>query len=113
MRELILIPFIEMSSPVVDHCHRISSIFQLTAAYKADKYPKKVNLGVGAYRDNNGKPWVLPVVKKVGVIQLFGPWLANASPPCTSHRVACFSHARIVIQSYLAGYTWQRQRGRL
>jgi len=41
------------------------SIFQLTAAYKADKFPQKVNLGVGAYRDNDGKPWVLPVVKKV------------------------------------------------
>lgn len=41
------------------------SIFELTAAYKADKFPKKVNLGVGAYRDNDGKPWVLPVVKKV------------------------------------------------
>jgi aspartate/tyrosine/aromatic aminotransferase len=37
----------------------------LTAAYKADKYEKKVNLGVGAYRDNDGKPWVLPSVKKV------------------------------------------------
>lgn len=42
-----------------------SSIFKLTAAYKVDPYPKKVNLGVGAYRDDNSKPWVLPVVKKV------------------------------------------------
>lgn len=41
----------------------LSSIFKLTAAYKADKYDKKVNLGVGAYRDDNGKPWVLPSVK--------------------------------------------------
>ena len=40
-------------------------IFKLTAAYKADSYPSKVNLGVGAYRDDNSKPWVLPVVKKV------------------------------------------------
>ncbi|RXW18886.1 hypothetical protein EST38_g6980 [Candolleomyces aberdarensis] len=40
------------------------SIFKLTAAYKADTYPKKVNLGVGAYRDDDSKPWVLPVVKK-------------------------------------------------
>lgn len=24
----------------------------------------KVNLGIGAYRDDNGKPWVLPAVKK-------------------------------------------------
>ena len=41
------------------------SIFKLTAAFKADTYDKKVNLGVGAYRDDNGKPWVLPAVKKV------------------------------------------------
>ncbi|KAF0531198.1 Aspartate aminotransferase [Gigaspora margarita] len=39
-------------------------IFNLTATYKADTFEKKVNLGVGAYRDDNGKPWVLPVVKK-------------------------------------------------
>lgn len=40
-------------------------IFALTAAYKADSHPNKVNLGVGAYRTEEGKPWVLPVVKKV------------------------------------------------
>jgi len=40
------------------------SIFKLTAAFKADSFPQKVNLGVGAYRDNDSKPWVLPVVKK-------------------------------------------------
>lgn len=40
-------------------------LFGLQAAYKADTYDKKVDLGIGAYRDNNAKPWVLPVVKKV------------------------------------------------
>lgn len=44
------------------------SIFKLTAAYKADTYEKKVNLGVGAYRDDDNKPWVLPVVKKVSTM---------------------------------------------
>jgi aspartate aminotransferase len=43
----------------------MNSIFKITAAYKADTFPQKVNLGVGAYRDNNNKPWVLPVVRKV------------------------------------------------
>ena len=38
--------------------------FKLTADYNADGYPQKVNLGVGAYRDECGKPWILPVVKK-------------------------------------------------
>lgn len=41
------------------------AIFALTASYKADDFKDKVNLGVGAYRDNDGKPYVLPVVHKV------------------------------------------------
>lgn len=41
-------------------------LFGLMAAYRKDKFEKKVDLGIGAYRDNNAKPWVLPVVKKVG-----------------------------------------------
>ncbi|OMP87117.1 Aspartate aminotransferase, cytoplasmic [Diplodia seriata] len=40
-------------------------LFGLMAAYRADTDPKKVDLGIGAYRDNTAKPWVLPVVKKV------------------------------------------------
>lgn len=34
------------------------------AAYRRDTFDKKVDLGIGAYRDNSAKPWVLPVVKK-------------------------------------------------
>lgn len=37
----------------------------MTEAFKADKDLRKINLGVGAYRDENGKPYVLPSVKKV------------------------------------------------
>jgi aspartate aminotransferase len=37
----------------------------MTTNFKNDKDPKKVNLGVGAYRDNSGKPYVFPIVKKV------------------------------------------------
>ena len=40
-------------------------LFGLMAAFKKDTDPKKVDLGIGAYRDDNAKPWVLPVVKKV------------------------------------------------
>ncbi|TVY28388.1 putative aspartate aminotransferase, cytoplasmic [Lachnellula hyalina] len=38
--------------------------FQLTALYEIDPSPEKVNLSIGAYRDADGKPWVLPVVRK-------------------------------------------------
>jgi aspartate/tyrosine/aromatic aminotransferase len=41
------------------------AILGITEAYKKDPNPKKVNLGAGAYRDDLGKPYVLPVVKKV------------------------------------------------
>jgi len=34
-------------------------------AYKADTNPNKVDLGIGAYRDETGKPVVLPVVREV------------------------------------------------
>lgn len=40
-------------------------LFGLMAAFRKDTFDKKVDLGIGAYRDNNAKPWVLPVVKKV------------------------------------------------
>lgn len=38
--------------------------FKLSADYQADPCTTKVSLGVGAYRDEQGKPWILPVVKK-------------------------------------------------
>lgn len=39
-------------------------ILGVTDAFKRDKNPNKINLGVGAYRDDNGKPYVLECVKK-------------------------------------------------
>lgn len=38
------------------------AILGLTIAYKADSNPDKVNLGVGAYRDDSGNPFVLSAV---------------------------------------------------
>jgi len=49
------------------------SIFKLTAGFKEDTFPQKLNLGVGAYRDDDSKPWVLPVVKKATEILLNDP----------------------------------------
>jgi aspartate aminotransferase len=39
------------------------AILGITEAFKADKFEKKINLGVGAYRDDQGKPYVLPSVR--------------------------------------------------
>ena len=38
-------------------------IFSLTERFKADTHPNKVNLGVGAYRDDETKPFILPSVR--------------------------------------------------
>ncbi|XP_060534385.1 aspartate aminotransferase, mitochondrial-like isoform X2 [Cylas formicarius] len=39
-------------------------IMGVVEAFKKDKNPKKVNLSVGAYRTDEGKPYVLPCVRK-------------------------------------------------
>ncbi|XP_035646922.1 aspartate aminotransferase, mitochondrial [Oncorhynchus keta] len=39
-------------------------ILGVSEAYKRDTNPKKINLGVGAYRDDQGKPYVLSCVRK-------------------------------------------------
>lgn len=38
-------------------------IFALSAKCKADTHPNKVDLGVGAYRTNEAKPWILPAIR--------------------------------------------------
>jgi len=40
------------------------AILGVTEAFKRDEDPRKMNLGVGAYRDDKGKPYVLSCVKK-------------------------------------------------
>jgi len=39
-------------------------ILGLSAGYKADTDPNKVNLGIGAYRTEEGKPFVFPVIRE-------------------------------------------------
>ncbi len=44
------------------------AILGVTEAFKRDSNPNKINLGVGAYRDDQGKPYVLPSVKLVSIL---------------------------------------------
>ena len=46
------------------------AILGVSEAYKKDSNPKKISLGVGAYRDDKGKPFVLPSVSTISVICL-------------------------------------------
>lgn len=39
--------------------------FGLMADFEVDNHPNKVSLIAGAYRNENGDPWVLPSVKEV------------------------------------------------
>jgi len=39
-------------------------VFKLSRDFQADPNSLKVSLGVGAYRTDEGKPWILPCVKK-------------------------------------------------
>lgn len=57
------------------------AIFGLTNAFKADGFDKKVNLGVGAYRDDSSKPWILPVVKKAHEILTNDPTIDHEYLP--------------------------------
>jgi aspartate aminotransferase len=66
---------IKMTTSVFAHVPAAPAdpLFSLIAAYKADTFDKKVDLGVGAYRTDEAKPWVLPVVKKVRNIRCCFP----------------------------------------
>jgi len=56
-------------------------LFGLMAAFRADQSPDKIDLGIGAYRDDNAKPWVLPVVKKADEILRNNPELNHEYAP--------------------------------
>lgn len=43
------------------------AILGVTEAFNRDTNPKKMNLGVGAYRDDQGKPFVLPSVREAEI----------------------------------------------
>lgn len=45
------------------------AILGITEAFKRDTNPKKINLGAGTYRDDNGQPYVLPSVLRVQIIK--------------------------------------------
>ncbi|XHF98617.1 hypothetical protein AWENTII_002164 [Aspergillus wentii] len=51
-------------------------LYRLMREYREDKSDKKMDLGIGAYRDETGSPWVLPVVQKAHDI-LHGDFQTN------------------------------------
>ncbi|ORX45624.1 PLP-dependent transferase [Piromyces finnis] len=49
------------------------AIFALVGRFNLDNNPNKINLAIGAYKDENQKPWVLPSVKLAKKIILNDP----------------------------------------
>ncbi|KAI9162691.1 putative aspartate aminotransferase/Glutamic oxaloacetic transaminase AAT2/GOT1 [Paramyrothecium foliicola] len=75
-------------------------IFALTAQFVKDESPNKVNLGQGAYRDENGSPWILPSVAEARS-QLLHNGLQHEYLPITGHPGFKESTTRVVLGSDL------------
>lgn len=59
-------------------------ILGVSVAFNKDTDPRKINLGVGAYRDDNGKPFVLQSVRKAETI-IFDKNLDHEYLPIVGH----------------------------
>jgi len=62
-----------------------NEIFHTTARFKVDTSPNKIHLGVGAYRTDEGKPYVLKVVRKAEALLLADHTLNKEYFPITGH----------------------------
>ncbi|KAJ3353162.1 Aspartate aminotransferase, cytoplasmic [Entophlyctis luteolus] len=74
-------------------------IFALDGAYSADTHPKKVNLTIGAYRDENGDPWILPVVRKAKEIVMNDPTINHEYLRMDGLRSFTDASAKIILGS--------------
>ncbi|KAI9312678.1 aspartate aminotransferase [Dichotomocladium elegans] len=72
-------------------------IFSLTAQYKADTNPKKINVGVGAFRTDDLKPYILPVVKKADTILYQDPTLDHEYLPIAGVPSYTQAAARLIL----------------
>ncbi|KAH8556948.1 aspartate aminotransferase [Umbelopsis sp. PMI_123] len=73
------------------------AIFHLTAQYQADTDPRKVNVGVGAYRDDNLKPYVLPVVKKADAVLFNNQNLDHEYQPIAGQKSYTGAASRLIL----------------
>lgn len=59
-------------------------ILGVNVKFAADPAPLKLNLGVGAYRDDAGKPFILPSVREVRLLCTFCALSCPGSRRCTA-----------------------------
>lgn len=81
------------------------AILGVSEAFKKDTSPNKINLGVGAYRDDNNKPFVLPSVRKAEQIitskamdKEYAP-ISGSAEFCTSAINLALGEGNEVVQS--------------
>lgn len=93
------------------------ALFGLKARYTQDDRPNKVDLGIGAYRDNTGKPWILPLVRSLEKllqqdpnynheylsISGFAEFTKSASKIILGDNSTAFSEERIISVQSLSG----------
>lgn len=75
------------------------AIFHLTAQYKADTDARKINVGVGAYRDDSLKPYILPVVKKADAILFNDETLDHEYQPIAGQKSYTTAAAKLILGS--------------
>ncbi|CZR64793.1 probable aspartate aminotransferase, cytoplasmic [Phialocephala subalpina] len=83
-------------------------LFGLMAAYRADTDDKKVDLGIGAYRDNNAKPWVLPVVHKADELLRNDPSLNHEYLPIAGLASFTSAAAKLILGASSPALTEKR-----
>ncbi|CDF35434.1 aspartate aminotransferase [Chondrus crispus] len=73
------------------------AILGLTAQFRADPDPRKVNLGVGAFRTSSNKPYVLPVVRRVEQQLADDPSATHEYLPQDGLQSFCDASARLIL----------------
>lgn len=72
-------------------------LFGLMSSYRSDSFDKKVDLGIGAYRDDNAKPWVLPVVHKADELLRNDPSLNHEYLPIAGLATFTAAAAKLIL----------------
>jgi len=84
------------------------AVFGLNAEYLADTSPDKVNLGIGAYRTNEGKPYVMPVVTKVEEMMAADRTLNHEYLPIDGLQAFCEGATKLILGRECSAITENR-----
>ncbi|CAO3649742.1 unnamed protein product [Mucor fragilis] len=87
------------------------AIFNLTNQYKADTDPKKINIGVGAFRTDELKPYVLPVVKKAEAILFNDETLDHEYQPIAGQKSYTNAAVKLILGKDSPAITENRYAG--